>query len=91
MTKKIGLACALIHAPRLLVLDEPFEAVDPVSGEGIRSILRGYARSGGTVVGGCLRAGSSASRRLVAAGGGDVVGERDRGYAAACGRVPGAS
>jgi ABC-2 type transport system ATP-binding protein len=50
MTKKIGLACALIHAPRLLVLDEPFEAVDPVSGEGIRTILRGYARSGGTVV-----------------------------------------
>lgn len=50
MTKKIGLACALIHAPRLLILDEPFEAVDPVSGEGIRSILRGYAHSGGTVV-----------------------------------------
>ncbi len=50
MTKKIGLACALIHAPRLLVLDEPFEAVDPVSGEGIRSILRNYARGGGTVV-----------------------------------------
>lgn len=50
MTKKIGLACALIHAPRLLVLDEPFEAVDPVSGEGIRSILRNYVRSGGTVV-----------------------------------------
>jgi ABC-2 type transport system ATP-binding protein len=50
MTKKIGLACALIHAPRLLILDEPFEAVDPESGEHIRSILRGYVRSGGTVV-----------------------------------------
>jgi ABC-2 type transport system ATP-binding protein len=50
MTKKIGLACALVHAPRLLVLDEPFEAVDPVSGEGIRSILRNFARGGGTVV-----------------------------------------
>lgn len=50
MTKKIGLACALIHAPRLLILDEPFEAVDPVSGEAIRSILRGYVHSGGTVV-----------------------------------------
>lgn len=50
MTKKIGLACALIHAPRLLILDEPFEAVDPVSGEAIRSILRGYVQSGGTVV-----------------------------------------
>jgi ABC-2 type transport system ATP-binding protein len=50
MTKKIGLACALIHAPRLLILDEPFEAVDPVSGEGIREILRSYVRGGGTVV-----------------------------------------
>ena len=27
-----------------------FEAVDPVSGEGIRSILRNYVRGGGTVV-----------------------------------------
>ncbi|WP_404311458.1 ABC transporter ATP-binding protein [Agrococcus terreus] len=50
MRKKIGLACALIHAPRLLVLDEPFEAVDPVSGETIRQILRGFVGSGGTVV-----------------------------------------
>lgn len=50
MTKKIGLACALIHAPRLVILDEPFESVDPVSGEHIRSILRGYVAGGGTVV-----------------------------------------
>lgn len=50
MTKKISLACALLHAPRLLILDEPFEAVDPVSGEAIREILRGYVRAGGTVV-----------------------------------------
>jgi ABC-2 type transport system ATP-binding protein len=50
MTKKIGLACALIHAPRLVILDEPFESVDPVSGEHIRTILRGYVAAGGTVV-----------------------------------------
>ncbi|QQS01149.1 MAG: ABC transporter ATP-binding protein [Austwickia sp.] len=50
MTKKISLACALLHAPGLLVLDEPFEAVDPVSGESIRDILRGYVHAGGTVV-----------------------------------------
>jgi ABC-2 type transport system ATP-binding protein len=50
MTKKIGLACALIHAPRLVILDEPFESVDPVSGEHIRAILRGYVAGGGTVV-----------------------------------------
>jgi len=50
MTKKIGLACALVHAPRLVILDEPFEAVDPVSGEGIRTILRNYVANGGTVI-----------------------------------------
>ena len=50
MVKKISLAAALIHAPRLLVLDEPFEAVDPVSGQVIRTILRRYVAGGGTVV-----------------------------------------
>ena len=50
MTKKITLACALIHAPRLLVLDEPFEAVDPVSTRTIRRILEDFAANGGTVV-----------------------------------------
>lgn len=50
MTKKVALASALIHAPRLLVLDEPFEAVDPVSAANIRSILDGYVHSGGTVI-----------------------------------------
>ena len=50
MTKKIALACALVHAPKVLVLDEPFEAVDPVSAKAIRRILQEYADSGGTVV-----------------------------------------
>jgi ABC-2 type transport system ATP-binding protein len=50
MRKKIGLACALLHAPRLLVLDEPFEAVDPVSAALIRDILLRYVAGGGTVV-----------------------------------------
>jgi len=50
MSKKIALACALVHAPRLLVLDEPFESVDPVSSANIRDILSSYARSGGTVI-----------------------------------------
>lgn len=50
MTKKIALASALIHAPRLLVLDEPFEAVDPVSAANIRGILEAYVSSGGTVI-----------------------------------------
>lgn len=50
MTKKVALACALVHAPRLLVLDEPFEAVDPVSAAGIRTILTTFVSAGGTVI-----------------------------------------
>lgn len=50
MTKKIALASALVHAPELLVLDEPFEAVDPVSARTIRGLLESYVASGGTVI-----------------------------------------
>jgi len=50
MRKKLGLAVALLHAPRLLVLDEPFEAVDPVSAATIRTILHRFVAGGGSVV-----------------------------------------
>ncbi|MDN3443722.1 ABC transporter ATP-binding protein [Microbacterium sp. APC 3901] len=50
MTKKIMLAGAMIHSPRVLVLDEPFESVDPVSSAVILDILRAYVSHGGTVV-----------------------------------------
>lgn len=50
MSKKIMLAGALIHSPRVLVLDEPFEAVDPVSSAAILDILQSYVAHGGTVV-----------------------------------------
>ena len=50
MTKKVSLAAAMVHAPDLLVLDEPFEAVDPVSAANIRDILHSYVERGGTVI-----------------------------------------
>jgi ABC-2 type transport system ATP-binding protein len=50
MRKKIGLATAVLHGPRLLVLDEPFEAVDPVSAAALKSILARFVASGGSVV-----------------------------------------
>jgi ABC-2 type transport system ATP-binding protein len=50
MTKKIALAAAMIHSPRLLVLDEPFESVDPVSAANVIDILQNYTAAGGTVV-----------------------------------------
>jgi len=50
MRKKIGLATALLHAPKVLVLDEPYEAVDPVSARVLTKILRRFTASGGSVV-----------------------------------------
>ncbi|GAA1056774.1 hypothetical protein GCM10017608_12100 [Agromyces luteolus] len=50
MTKKIALACAMIHSPRMLVLDEPFESVDPVSAANLTDILERYVAGGGTVL-----------------------------------------
>lgn len=50
MRKKIALAAALLHAPRVLFLDEPFEAVDPVSARTIKAVLETYTSGGGTVI-----------------------------------------
>ena len=50
MRKKIGLALALVTSPRLVVLDEPFEAVDPVSANTLQQVLKEYVKRGGTVV-----------------------------------------
>lgn len=50
MTKKISLACALVHNPEIIILDEPFEAVDPVSAATIREILNSVVAKGGTVI-----------------------------------------
>ena len=50
MVKKISLAAALIHSPSVLVLDEPFESVDPVSTAQAVDLLTRFAAAGGTVV-----------------------------------------
>jgi ABC-2 type transport system ATP-binding protein len=50
MTKKIAIAAAMIHAPRLLVLDEPFESVDPVSAAIVIDVLNRFTAAGGTVI-----------------------------------------
>ena len=42
MRKKITLAAALLHSPAVLLLDEPLEAVDPVSARIIRNVLVRY-------------------------------------------------
>jgi ABC-2 type transport system ATP-binding protein len=46
MKKKLALACALIHAPRVLFLDEPFEGIDAVAVTGIRRMLQDLVARG---------------------------------------------
>jgi len=50
MTQRLGLACALIHSPNVLLLDEPTDGVDPVGRREIRDLLRDEARTGTAVL-----------------------------------------
>ena len=50
MKKKVALCAALIHAPRIVFLDEPFEGIDPVTSRTIKDILHSLQQSGVTLV-----------------------------------------
>jgi ABC-2 type transport system ATP-binding protein len=50
MKQKLGLACTLVRAPRLLVLDEPTVGVDPVSRRELWAIVYRLVREEGTSV-----------------------------------------
>jgi len=49
MKQKLGLACALIHTPEVLFLDEPTNGVDPVSRRDFWKILYDLLREGVTI------------------------------------------
>ncbi|MFP5236411.1 MAG: ABC transporter ATP-binding protein [Acidobacteriota bacterium] len=49
MQKKLALAAAVIHAPRVLFLDEPFEGVDAVAAGMLKTMLQGMIQRGATI------------------------------------------
>ncbi len=49
MRRRLAIAASLIHAPRLLFLDEPFEGIDVIAAGVIRELLRELKRAGVTV------------------------------------------
>lgn len=50
MKKKLSLALAVLHRPRVLLLDEPFEGVDPVSVVALREVLERIRAGGASIV-----------------------------------------
>jgi ABC-2 type transport system ATP-binding protein len=49
MRKKLSLAAALLPAPRLLFLDEPFEGIDAIASRQIKDLLLSFVTRGGTI------------------------------------------
>jgi len=49
MRKKLSLAAALLPAPKLLFLDEPFEGIDAVASRQIKDLLQSFVARGGTI------------------------------------------
>lgn len=82
MRKKTSLACALIHSPEILFLDEPFEGIDPISTRAIKEILREMVTQRGTTVFFSTHVMELAERFC------DQVGIINRGQLAGVGSIP---
>lgn len=50
MAQKVQLACAIVNDPDLVILDEPFSGLDPVSQGALEDTILGLARGGATVI-----------------------------------------
>jgi ABC-type multidrug transport system ATPase subunit len=50
MKQRLSLARALVHGPRLLLLDEPYTGLDELSSQALSSLLERFVRGGGTVL-----------------------------------------
>lgn len=82
MRKKTALACALVHVPDILFLDEPFEGVDPISTRALKTVLRNMVDQRGTTVFFSTHVMELAERFC------DQVGIISKGKLAAVGSIP---
>ncbi|NKY85960.1 ATP-binding cassette domain-containing protein [Nocardia veterana] len=75
MRTRLGLAQAVLARPRLLVLDDPFDGLEPAERSWLFDYLRGHARSGGTTLltAQSLAAAVPVSDQVIVLAGGSVV------------------
>jgi ABC-2 type transport system ATP-binding protein len=80
MRKKTALGMALMHGPRVLVLDEPFEGLDPGASAVLQRTLKAFAAGGGTVLFSChiLAVVSDLADRCLLIAGGRLAGDLTR-------------
>jgi ABC-2 type transport system ATP-binding protein len=80
MRQRLGLANALLGDPRVLILDEPANGLDPEGIYWMRGLLRDFADRGGTVLlsSHLLREVEAVADHLVVIGGGRVVAQGDK-------------
>ncbi|MFF0466444.1 ABC transporter ATP-binding protein [Micromonospora zamorensis] len=80
MRQRLGLAHALLGDPRVLILDEPANGLDPEGIFWMRGLLRDFADRGGTVLlsSHLLREVEAVADRLVVIGGGRIVAQGNK-------------
>jgi ABC-2 type transport system ATP-binding protein len=80
MRQRLGIACALLGDPSVLILDEPANGLDPEGIFWMRGLLRDFADRGGTVLlsSHLLREVEAVADRLVVIGGGRIVAQGDK-------------
>ena len=80
MRQRLGIANALLGDPEVLILDEPANGLDPEGMRWMRSLLRGFADRGGTVLlsSHLLREVEAVADQLVIIGGGKIVARGSR-------------
>ena len=49
MKQKLVLISALIHTPKLMIMDEPFVGLDPIASHALKSIMRDICNEGGAI------------------------------------------
>ncbi len=49
MRQKLSVVAALIHSPKLIIMDEPFVGLDPIAAHRLRVVMRRHCQSGGAI------------------------------------------